>query len=303
MVLAPTCVPPRGKSLSSPPLTGACRVPWGALFSHWRAGFSTRPGGFVDSGASPRIIRTDHRRPAEETGSLEGRRRRSNRPGTSQAKGPQVDGTLESGRLERRPTEGVRRQPPKSLRSRDRGGFHSRRTVRERSSMGPDEMCAAPASTQPLRRTPLYAQHVSRGAKMVPFAGYEMPVHYPLGILKEHLHTRGQAGLFDVSHMGQVCLIGPDHATTAAALERLLPADIANLRPGQQRYSQLLNDAGGIIDDLMVTRPASAADDGRLFLVVNAARKEVDCAHNAARLPAGVQLVPAAHGALLAVQR
>jgi len=123
-----------------------------------------------------------------------------------------------------------------------------------------------------------------------------------LGILKEHLHTRGQAGLFDVSHMGQVFLIGPDHATTAAALERLLPADIQNLQPGQQRYSQLLNDAGGIIDDLMVTRPASAADDGRLFLVVNAARKEVDCSHIAARLPAGVHLMPAAHRALLALQ-
>jgi aminomethyltransferase len=174
--------------------------------------------------------------------------------------------------------------------------------VRDASSLGPDEMGLAPASDQPLKRTPLSAQHLTLGAKMVPFAGYEMPVHYPLGILKEHLHTRGQAGLFDVSHMGQVFLTGPNHATTAAALESLLPADIANLRPGQQRYSQLLNDAGGIIDDLMVTRPASAADDGRLFLVVNAARKEVDCAHIAARLPAGVQLVPAADRALLAVQ-
>jgi len=163
-------------------------------------------------------------------------------------------------------------------------------------------MSIAPASDQPLRRTPLHAEHVSLGAKMVSFAGYEMPVHYRLGILKEHLHTRGQAGLFDVSHMGQVALIGPNHRTTAAALERLLPADIQNLQPGRQRYSQLLNDAGGIIDDLMVTRPASAADDGRLLLVVNAARKEVDCAHIAARLPAGVHLMPARDRALLAVQ-
>jgi aminomethyltransferase len=137
---------------------------------------------------------------------------------------------------------------------------------------------------------------------MVPFAGYEMPVHYPPGILKEHLHTRGQAGLFDVSHMGQAILIGPKHATTAAALETLLPADICNLKPGQQRYSQLLNDSGGIIDDLMVTRPNGERDDGRLLLVVNAARKEVDYAHITARLPVGVHLLPAPERALLALQ-
>jgi aminomethyltransferase len=137
---------------------------------------------------------------------------------------------------------------------------------------------------------------------MVPFAGYEMPVHYPSGILKEHLHTRGQAGLFDVSHMGQAMLIGPRHAATAAALEALLPADICSLKPGQQRYSQLLNESGGIIDDLMVTRPNSENDDGRLLLIVNAARKEVDYAHIAARLPAEVHLLPAAGRALLALQ-
>src|SRR6185436_21190577 len=98
-------------------------------------------------------------------------------------------------------------------------------------------MSAAPASDQPLNRTPLYALHVSLGAKMVPFAGYEMPVQYPLGILREHQHTRAQAGLFDVSHMGQAFLMGPDHATTAAALEALVPADIRDLAPGQQRYT------------------------------------------------------------------
>src|SRR5256885_8027197 len=126
-------------------------------------------------------------------------------------------------------------------------------------------MSDAPASDQPLRRTPLYDQHVALGAKMVPFAGYAMPVQYPPGILKEHLHTRSSAGLFDVSHMGQAFLIGPTHATSAAALETLVPADIVNLKPGQQRYTQLLNDAGGIIDDLMVTRPISDNGDGRLF--------------------------------------
>ena len=119
---------------------------------------------------------------------------------------------------------------------------------------------------------------------MVPFAGYEMPVQYPLGILKEHLHTRAEAGLFDVSHMGQaVSRSVPITRRRRAALEALVPADIAGLKPGQQRYSQLLNDEGGIIDDLMVTRPASAEDDGRLFLVVNAARKDVDyAAHRSA---------------------
>src|SRR5215471_10440212 len=120
-------------------------------------------------------------------------------------------------------------------------------------------MTEPPRPDLPLIRTPLYDLHVALGAKMVPFAGYEMPVQYRLGILKEHLHTRERAGLFDVSHMGQVFLDGPDHATTAHALEALVPADIVNLQPGQQRYSQLTNDAGGIIDDLMVTRPASPA--------------------------------------------
>jgi aminomethyltransferase len=163
-------------------------------------------------------------------------------------------------------------------------------------------MSAAPASDQPLRRTPLYAQHVALGAKMVPFAGYAMPVQYPLGILKEHLHTRAQAGLFDVSHMGQAFLIGPNHAATAAALEALVPADIVNLKPGQQRYTQLLNDAGGIIDDLMVTRSISEKDHGRLVLIVNASRKEVDYAHISSHLPSGVILLPAPERALIALQ-
>src|SRR6185503_17964077 len=155
---------------------------------------------------------------------------------------------------------------------------------------------------EPLKRTPLHALHVALGAKIVPFAGYEMPVQYPLGILKEHLHTRAQAGLFDVSHMGQAFLIGPDHATTAAALETLVPADILGLKPAQQRYTQLLNDVGGIVDDMMVARSASADDDGRLFLVVNASRKEVDYAHISSRLPAAVMLLPAPERALVALQ-
>jgi glycine cleavage system T protein (aminomethyltransferase) len=163
-------------------------------------------------------------------------------------------------------------------------------------------MTEPPRPDLPLIRTPLYDLHVALGAKMVPFAGYEMPVQYRLGILKEHLHTRERAGLFDVSHMGQVFLDGPDHATTARALEALVPADIVNLEPGQQRYSQLTNDAGGIIDDLMVTRPASPADDGRLFVVVNAARKDVDLPHMQSRLPSGVTATLADDRALLALQ-
>src|SRR5215472_9531273 len=109
------------------------------------------------------------------------------------------------------------------------------------------------AEHEKLRRTPLYDLHVELGGKMVPFAGYEMPVQYPTGILKEHLHTREKAGLFDVSHMGQAFLSGAD---PAHALEKLNPADIAGLKDGQQRYSLLLNDEGGIKDDFMTARLA-----------------------------------------------
>ncbi len=154
----------------------------------------------------------------------------------------------------------------------------------------------------PLKRTPLYDLHCELGAKMVPFAGYEMPVQYQLGILKEHQHTRARAGLFDVSHMGQAYLIGPDHQTTAAALEALVPADILNLKPGMQRYTQLLNSEGGIVDDLMLTRPADPAEDGKLLLVVNASRKEVDYEYISGRLPASVRLEPQPDRALLALQ-
>ena len=151
-------------------------------------------------------------------------------------------------------------------------------------------MSADSDSDASLKRTPLHELHVSLGAKMVPFAGYEMPVQYPLGILKEHLHTRAKAGLFDVSHMGQAFLIGPDHATDGGGAGSAgAGRHRSNLKPGQQRYTQLLNDDGGIIDDLMVTRSAAADDDGSLMLVVNASRKEVDYAHIAARLPDGVR--------------
>jgi aminomethyltransferase len=161
---------------------------------------------------------------------------------------------------------------------------------------------AAGATGTPLKHTPLHALHLEGGGKMVPFAGYEMPVQFSLGILKEHLHTREKAGLFDVSHMGQAVLAGPDHETTAAALEALVPGEIRKLRRGRLRYTMLLNEEGGILDDLMVTRPADEAEDGRLMLVVNAACKEADYAHIAARLPEGVTLNPKEDRALLALQ-
>jgi aminomethyltransferase len=165
------------------------------------------------------------------------------------------------------------------------------------AALGKDETADAA-----LERTALHALHAELGAKFVPFAGYEMPVQYKGGVLREHLHTRASAGLFDVSHMGQAFVIGPDHQRSAAALEALVPGDIANLAPGRMRYTMLLNADGGIIDDVMVTRSAAAADDGTLLLVVNAARKEVDLAHIAAHLPGGVTVAPAANRALIALQ-
>ena len=155
------------------------------------------------------------------------------------------------------------------------------------------------ADTADLNSTPLDALHRSLGAKMVPFAGYAMPVHYPAGILKEHVHTRAEAGLFDVSHMGQAWLRGPG---VMDALERMVPSDIRGLGPGQVQYTVLLNDEGGIIDDLMVSKTLDPADQDRLYIVVNAARKAVDFETIAARLGDGVELVPLPNLALLALQ-
>jgi glycine cleavage system T protein (aminomethyltransferase) len=150
------------------------------------------------------------------------------------------------------------------------------------------------AETAPLKRTPLYPLHCELGAKMVPFAGYDMPVQYSSGILAEHLHTRSQAGLFDVSHMGQIRLA---EAGAIAALEALVPGDLQALAPMRMRYTLLLNEVGGILDDLMVTRLA----DG-LFVVVNAARKEADLAHLRDRLGTSASIEPLADRALLALQ-
>ena len=144
------------------------------------------------------------------------------------------------------------------------------------------------AATETLLKTPLDALHRALGAKMVPFAGYDMPVQYPAGILKEHLHAREAAGLFDVSHMGQRALTGPDYETVARALEAMTPGDFQTLAPGRQRYSMLLTDQGGIVDDLMATRPKE--NPNALVLVVNAGRKDVDDDFIRARLPKGVTL-------------
>jgi glycine cleavage system T protein (aminomethyltransferase) len=153
---------------------------------------------------------------------------------------------------------------------------------------------SASAKAAPLRHTPLHDLHIARGARMVAFAGYEMPVQYPAGIIAEHLHTRARAGLFDVSHMGQIRLYG---AGAARALEALVPGDLQGLGLRQMRYTLLLNEAGGIIDDLMATR----VEDG-LLLVVNAARKEADLAHLRARLDPAVAIEPRFERALLALQ-
>src|SRR5215216_2484488 len=167
--------------------------------------------------------------------------------------------------------------------------------------MDADAVTTQPPAEQ-LSVTPLHALHLARGGRMVPFAGYFLPVQYAEGIIAEHNHTRSAAGLFDVSHMGQAFLVGPDHDTTARALEALVPADISGLRPGRQRYTQLLNDEGGILDDLMVTRSGDPAEDGVLMLIVNAARKEADYDYLGARLAANVKLLRANHRALIAVQ-
>ena len=154
----------------------------------------------------------------------------------------------------------------------------------------------------PIRHTPLHALHLALGAKIVPFAGYAMPVNYPAGILKEHLHTRAQAGLFDVSHMGQAMLGALPGTDIAAAFETLVPGAIAELKPGQMRYTMLLNAQGGILDDLMVTRPLRPEHQHQLFLVVNAGRKAEDFAHIETALAGKATLTRMEDRALLALQ-
>lgn len=155
-------------------------------------------------------------------------------------------------------------------------------------------MTQATETHDSLLHTPLHALHLEAGAKMVPFAGYDMPVQYALGVKKEHLHTRDAAGLFDVSHMGQLRLHG---VNAAKALEALVPVDILDLPEGKQRYAFFTNEQGGILDDLMVANLGS-----HLFVVVNAACKAQDIAHIQAHLPADVSLEVIEDRALLALQ-
>ena len=149
-------------------------------------------------------------------------------------------------------------------------------------------------SAAPLLTTPLHALHLELAAKMVPFAGYEMPVSYPAGILSEHRHCRDSAALFDVSHMGQVRLVGAD---SAKALESLMPVDVMGLAVGKQRYGLLTNTSGGILDDLMITRR-----DGDLLLVVNAGCKQADIQHLITHIGHRCLVQPLPERALLALQ-
>ena len=156
-----------------------------------------------------------------------------------------------------------------------------------------------PSLPSDLKRTPLHALHLASGGKMVPFAGYEMPVQYETGVLREHLHTRAHAGLFDVSHMGQIALRPKSGKLedAALALERLVPQDVLAVAPGRQRYAQFTNESGGILDDLMVANFGS-----HLFLVVNAACKAEDEAHLRAHLSDVCVIEPLPDRALIALQ-
>lgn len=148
-----------------------------------------------------------------------------------------------------------------------------------------------------LLRTPLFDLHVGLGAKMVPFAGYEMPVQYSLGVMKEHVQTRTKAGLFDVSHMGQVRIDGAPYADVAAAVETLIPVNAIGLAEGRQRYGFFTNDDGGIEDDLMF---ANRGD--HMFMVVNAACKDADIARLKAALEPALTVTPITDRALIALQ-
>ena len=151
------------------------------------------------------------------------------------------------------------------------------------------------SSAEQLLKTPLYDLHVELGARMVPFAGYSMPVQYPAGLMAEHRHTRDAAGLFDISHMGQLRLVGAD---AAAAFETLMPVDVIDLAAGKQRYGLLLNDEGGILDDLMFFNEGH----GSIFVIVNGACKVADIAHIQQKIGARCDVQPMPDHALLALQ-
>ena len=206
------------------------------------------------------------------------------------------------------PTEGATRSlgthkcaGPANLSGKaDSGGssWRERLTFRPWNLTCPHRSSPLSASTPgaaALLSTPLNALHIELGARMVPFAGYSMPVQYPSGLMAEHHHTRTAAGLFDVSHMGQLRLVGPD---AAAAFETLIPVDVIDLPVGKQRYGLLLNDEGGIIDDLMFFNKGN----NQLFVIVNGACKVGDMAHIQAKIGQRCQVITMPEMALLALQ-
>jgi aminomethyltransferase len=183
----------------------------------------------------------------------------------------------------------------------DRGGiinegFGRRTHVMPQEYKIPDRQILKRLLMSEFLHTPLHELNVELGAKMVPFAGYSMPVQYPMGVMQEHIHTREKAGLFDVSHMGQVIITGDDYASAALSLETLIPVDILGLQQDRQRYGFFTNDVGGIMDDLMI---ANRGD--HIFVVVNAACKAADIAHMRAKLD-GVTVTEITDRALLALQ-
>ena len=199
-----------------------------------------------------------------------------------------------------RPTEGASAASPGRISQVERTAGQLTDTPRWSvfRPSGPARLESPPVSAPDLLHTPLHALHLELGARMVPFAGYSMPVQYPAGLMAEHLHTRSAAGLFDVSHMGQISIRGSD---AAAALESLMPVDVLGLGVNRQRYGLLLNDAGGILDDLMFVN-RDVAGGGDLFLVVNGANKQADLAHLQARIGHRCQITAQFDRGLLALQ-
>src|SRR3954447_2211304 len=218
-----------------------------------------------------------------------GRRRRSNRPGNSQAKGPCAQALWRAGAA-----ASHRRGPRPSLGGCGKLSGPVQRGQDRARRWGGLMRTRGPCPVREPRRTPLHDPHRELGARLVPFAGWEMPVQYPAGILAEHQHCRSAAALFDVSHMGQVRVAG---AEAAARFERLVPGNIQGLKPGQGRYTLLTTDEGGFLDDLIV----SNAGDHR-FVVVNAGGREADLAHMRAGLEPELEVRELADRALLALQ-
>jgi aminomethyltransferase len=252
------------------------------------------------------------------------RSRRRNRPGIAQAKGPREPDerwkeTLgPPSRVTERIAEGARARAASRVRKlsgpRDSGGVRGPAgcpPLLPHPSVEPDsDVTSSDHPGEALRSTPLTGAHKALGARMTPFAGYDMPVQYPAGILKEHLWTREHAGVFDVSHMGPAVLEltdrsddpDADHRAVAALIEPLVCGDIRGLKPGQVRYTLLLNAAGGMVDDLMIGRPAEPERQGGLYIVVNAGTKDGDFAAITTAAGSAARLERADDGALIAVQ-